>query len=157
MTLAMNSTVISGTPRQSFDEDHREGLDDRHLRAPPERQQDAERQRRDDAGDGDNQRHQQPAPLRGFDRLQARNRCQEQHRPKSTAAAMSQLRKAACAPELSAPRSWRNAEQAASTPMKNAAANAAGRKTAERAMPDAGTDHETTPARQDAEAREPEA
>ena len=51
MTLAMNSTVISGTPRTASMKMTRQQLDDRHLGAAAERQQDAERQRHDDADD----------------------------------------------------------------------------------------------------------
>ena len=62
MTLAMNSTVISGTPRHELDEDDRAELDHRQLRAPAEREHDAERQRGDHADDGDHQSDQETAP-----------------------------------------------------------------------------------------------
>ena len=60
--MAKNSTVISGTPRQNSMKITESDADDRQLRAPPERQHDAERQRGDDAGHRDHQRHQQAAP-----------------------------------------------------------------------------------------------
>ena len=72
MTLAMNSTVISGTPRHELDEGDAEAADDRQLRAPAEREQDAERQRRGDADDGDDQRHMSPPQSGGLDRRAGR-------------------------------------------------------------------------------------
>ncbi len=56
----MNSTVISGTPRQEIDEDDAEQPHDRQARAPPERQQDPERQRGDDADERHDQGHSMP-------------------------------------------------------------------------------------------------
>ena len=74
ITEAMNSTVISGTPRTNSmkptDTQRTIGI----LRAPAQRQQDAERERAGDADGGDDQRHQQAAPQRRVDMRQARAR-----------------------------------------------------------------------------------
>ena len=65
ITEAMNSTVISGTPRTNSmkptDTQRTIGM----LRAPAQRQQDADWERRGDADAGDDQRHQQAAPQLG--------------------------------------------------------------------------------------------
>ena len=71
ITLAMNSTVISGTPRTNSMKITENSRTTGMLRAPAERQQDAERQRDHDADRGHHDRHQHAAPLRGRDMRQA--------------------------------------------------------------------------------------
>ena len=57
-----------------LDEADADRLDHEQVRAPPEREQDAERQREGDAGDADRQRQREAAELLGADRRQ-RRRC----------------------------------------------------------------------------------
>ncbi len=70
--------VISGTPRITSMKAMRKRAHDRHLRAPAEREQNAERQRRDDADAGDHERQEQPAPERSLDHRQAERAAMEQ-------------------------------------------------------------------------------
>ena len=76
--MAKNSTVISGTPRQNSMKTIDSDPDDRQLGAASERQQDAERQRADDAGERDHQRHQQPAPQSRLDVRQSEHAADQQ-------------------------------------------------------------------------------
>ena len=61
-----------------LDEDDAQRADDRQLRAPPERQQNAERQRDNDAGERDHQSHQKSAPEPGLDMRQAEHAADQQ-------------------------------------------------------------------------------
>ena len=67
MTLDMNSTVISGTPRQNSMKTIEANLITGSCERRPSAKQDADRQRGDHADDGNHQGHQQAAPELGLD------------------------------------------------------------------------------------------
>ena len=70
IVFAMIRTVISGTPRTNSMKITEAKLHDRQLRAPPEGQENAERQREDDADGRDEQRDEDAAPERRRNFLQ---------------------------------------------------------------------------------------
>ena len=71
IVFAMISTVMQRNAAHELDEDHRGHAHDRQLRAPSEREEDAERQREHDADGGDEERHEDAAPKRGRNLLEA--------------------------------------------------------------------------------------
>ena len=74
MTLAMNSTVISGTPRTTSMKMTETSLTTGIFERRPSASRMPSGSDADDADEGDDQRHQQPAPQRASRPAAGRNR-----------------------------------------------------------------------------------